>query len=755
MKSKRKSHLEAQPRLLDELIELLQPGARCFLTVDIDGQESVVEGSFNESFFDLSVAIKPDNDGRLSSPAGVLEYSSCEFKSLVVDALVSQKDLHFLEDGVRARGSEALMYQLLGELPAGTEVGFIIPSTTLLSSRNKALRSVLLNEHAVNWIVFLKGGLSNVHWQFQWTFLLITIQGQATGPTRLVDFVGHVPAKWRKEIGRAKDRTAGHIGNTVVIPQSKLGVAPWAFEQWTEDFRKSMKDSEEIGSFVRLEDLVESISRGFPLTLKKEVREKPGDESNGDKDLLDVIEGRQIQVDGLEFSGAKVIQRDSLREAWIAEGGDLLIRGIMTESGTGPKLVAAEIPLGITVAFGSHVLRLRWNAGVPTQSRQLITSWLCSNLGSRVLKAAGVGMQLDIAQLKGLSVPSPSEVILQALDELDELEKWYLRGYSKIRNRRLAIFSAEKYGEVIPEIMESLRQEGEKTAAAELSQTFMYKVTVSYPHPLAIRWEKIHVQDHGGQRLSDTLLCAEHLVQYLAVISLVQLRHLDESEIGHSRLVTGVPNIKNAIQMDWGRAWSTLEDGVNQTAGARNPLQTPFPYLAELKPAILSGKFLAERKLRDLRNRRSHLHAFTFDEEVQLSKEHGGYLEELMSYVSFVADISLVCIVDYSIDLGGKRRATFELLHGSGVVFERKTMEVPKELSRGCLGVLDRGGDFHSLSPWMIYRSCPTCQRPETFILNSKSGEEVTYIAMETGHQLILNAADVGWIGEFESTPNQ
>jgi len=253
-----------------------------------------------------------------------------------------------------------------------------------------------------------------------------------------------------------------------------------------------------------------------------------------------------------------------------------------------------------------------------------------------------------------------------------------------------------------------------------------------------LRRETLLQQDFGKARLGSSLECVEHLVNYLALLSMVQMTPAGTGgalQIARRFQAAAQPE---SFHLDWGLCLAVLQDGVAFTKKNAKPLDLAFPGLLDLVPILDDQEFpwrRAEQEMRKFRNSQAHLERFPEPEVARLAGKHHENLEEVFRGVGFLTSIPLVYAEDYRMDPAGNRRyATFQVLQGVSTAFRREVREVGGELPRGAVGVLDSAGHFRSLYPWMIREICPLCKRLEVFVFSRLENKTVTYVAMESGH---------------------
>jgi hypothetical protein len=353
------------------------------------------------------------------------------------------------------------------------------------------------------------------------------------------------------------------------------------------------------------------------------------------------------------------------------------------------------------------------------------------------LLANGVHTTLNVSILQRLEVPDPSSEVLEALGTLARAEQSYRQWADEVQTVRQELFAASSYGQQVITLLERQRTELERLRAAEDSQSLDSQIRNYYPHPIALRRELILRQAYGKDRLDSILECAEYVMTIVALLSMIQVAE------GHN-IGSGIPTSQlrsfcqpGSLHLDWGKCLALVRESVAYTVKHDNPLALPFPALEELATVLTDATSdwgQAETTLRERRNYQSHLQRVPDVEIRNMSEEYTKLLDILLSHVPFLGTIPLVYVVDYQYRPSGERIARFQFLQGASVAFQQREHTVPEELPRGVVGFLDQRGDFRSAFPWLIWDSCPVCMRSELFVFNRIESDQVTYVAMETGH---------------------
>lgn len=697
--------------------------------------------------FERRVWTQESRDGQLVPiPSDLLDELNAEgpVDAVFLDTFVLGERRHNRRPTIRTGGrvyrdSAAIIHHVVQGLPNETAVAILAPASLTTLRGFEQIRADIDEGHGVAWIIYADGRLlPGVHHMFQFVVMVLNVGTGPANVTRLVDLRGVESGQWLEVMRAAGKRGGGEVGASIVLRDTRLGKGAWTYERWTRALTDSMSDSSELGDLQPLSELVDSVVVGLNMMRDRDVLLAVGDEESAPPGCIPVIEGRGVRADGVSVSSRFWAHSQALPpRARLAEG-DLLFRAFVSPGPSGPELVGVAVPAGLHAALGPNVIRLRWKDSVGDQARELLTSWLLSERASRPLAALGLSrLQLHVSALLELPVPRPKETIVTALDALAELEAWYRERAEAVSNARQAVFSAQRYRDAVPVLLHAQQSEGERVTAAEDSQKFDYRVRNYFPHPLALRRERLQVHEHGKERLEYTLECAEHLVHYLALCGLVHLQALRPNESIPSSHLRSIVS-RQTMRFSWGSSWSVLTEAVDAIRASSDPLAGPIPQLSLLAGVVgdsNSALSKAEAELRRQRNKIGHLHRIPLAEVATRSQRLGQALDELLAATTFLADIPLVHVRDYALDaFTGERKVDLEILRGASIVFERSVQVVDRELPRGSLAVLGQGGVFCSLTPWLVLHTCEVCKRPEVFVFSRCEQGAATFVAMETGH---------------------
>jgi hypothetical protein len=662
--------------------------------------------------------------------------------ALLVDAIVGERRLRCETSCRRHTGFAAVIYHAIRTVPRSTNVICIVPARLATASDFRHLRAEIEEEHHISWLLHVDGAAMGTHPSLDFLVLVCRGASHPIPATRLVDLRGCDGTQGVAAVTLAAERQGGEGERFVVHRRTPLGHESWAYERFTESYRRAQEDNARFGEFRPLSEFVEGVFNGIAPARAAGLIRIPddADDPQGPEGTVPVLGARQVHHQLIELSGRYWTELDSVPETQRLRDGDVLVRQLCRKGPHGAVIVAATVAPGTRAAFEQGVLCLRWRAEVSLQIRELLLAWLTSDRGSRAispyLSSMGAVCHLKASDLLCALVPRPHESILQALMRLADIESWYQHRASVVHAARDAIFSAEEYGAAIPTILETQRRESEMVAAAEDSQLFEYRVRNYFPHPIALRREGLAVHPHGETRLRETLECAEHCVHFLAVCALAQLRALSPSApVPRQYRQSGA---YSALRFSWGGSWDLVRHVAAITKKSGDVLRSPFPEFGQLAGVVsdqANAVVRAEASLRQQRNVRSHLHRELSTELARKSEELAIALDTLLEAMSFLADRPLVRVRDYSLDrFTHERTAEVDFLQGASTVFRRRRRRVGGELPRDSLGVFGHDGEFYSLSPWLVSETCDECKHSEIFIFSRLEDGIASYVAMESGH---------------------
>ena len=656
---------------------------------------------------------------------------------------IPPRSLHCSIDGERFLDGAAFLAELLKETPKGKLVIAVSPAALLLSEQTGRFRAWLATTHRVESIVYMGSPVAQLlgaHPRFSVLLLMIRSGSVEEGAQQVVRMVnlGESPrSEWVRIVSDVAKRGGGEVGPSVVLRNPRLDERPWTYERFSKHFEATREDAKQLGTLRPLDDFATRITLGLHRTLEAK-RIVALDESGAAPQGAKVcFGGRSIGKGGTMLGPVCAVLVEGLSEDFNLQAGDVLLRSIVELRRDGPITLAATVTEEMLPAtFDRSCIRIRWKPDVRPDVAELLVSYLNSAHVKDWLVANGVQATLNMATLRRLEVPDPSNDLLAAPETLAEAGRQYQVWANEAAETRHNLFAAKSFTEQMPLLLGRHRVEIERMRAARDTERLDYRVRNYYPHPLALRREQILRTDSGKSRIEEVLDCAEHLMTWLAVMAILQDQ--DPSARGPVTQMLGSYARLGALHLDWGKCEGLLRAGAIFTMNHPEPLTLRFPELAELSLQMKdesSPWSRAERDLREWRNKQAHLQRLPEPDLVTLSENLVGSLNSLLEAVAFIGTLPLVHVVDYElIPLTGERVATFHFLQGISPVFPRYRRTVESELPRGAVGFLNQRGHFISALPWLTVNTCPVCKRPELFVFNRYERNQATCIAMETGH---------------------
>lgn len=646
-------------------------------------------------------------------------------------------------DGVDVFDSGAVLYESLEAAPDGAVLGAHVPLGLLRDGLHRGFRAWLSTAFEVQWIVYLGSTVAEamgVHPSFQSAFLVVRkVAGTRETPdvVRIARLSAVGTDQWAAILKHARRQHGGESENVIVL-RRPIGEDPaWVFDGFSKKTQKVHTEVEQVGGLRLLGD-VALITRGLHRATTQAI--EPEEDRQRLPASIPWRSGRDIGSGGRLAPPSRRVLRDGVTGQAALAPGDILLRGIAdrrTDVAHGLACLITEDD--VPAAFDTTCLRIRLKEGAPRQVSELLCLYLNSEAARAGLRGLGVENDITIDQLQRLRVPWPSPDVLGALEELVTVEGQYLAWARSVHEARGQLFAEGDIGRAVKGLLARRQVELERIQAAEASQTLAFRVQNQFPHPIALRHERIVWLGHGKERLDETLECAEILVILLGIMALIQ-------QAGGRRLTESIPGTQlpgfakpGELKFDWGKLFEVLREGTSYSRKHAEPLGLPFPALYELGEMMQvesSPWSVAERSLRDARNDASHLQRLIPSELVARSRQAELELASMLEAAKGLALVPLVRVISCSRDpITGERTAEYELLVGSSVVHRRIRRYVEAELSSNDVGFLDQRGRFHSALPWVSFDECSKCKRTEVFVFSRLEKGKCTYIAMETGHQ--------------------
>jgi hypothetical protein len=635
----------------------------------------------------------------------------------------------------------AFLAEALESVPSGKVVVALSATTLLVSEQASLFRAWLATAHRVEGIVYMghpAAELLGTDSRFSFALAIIR-SGIAESDTqsglRLVNLRESPCADWVRIISEVTERGGGEVGPSIVLRNPHLDERPWTYERFSKAYDTTREDTKQLGTLRPLSGFAAQITVGLDRTKEAKLIVQLDDSGAAPEGAVPCFGGRSIGKGGTLLSPVCAILCRGVPEDVMLRPGDVLLRSIVDVRTKGPLTLAAIVTEErLPATFDRSCIRIRWRPEVRPDVTDLLASYLNSVHVRHWLIANGVQITLSVANVKRLEVPDPSDELLAALETLAEAERQYRTWANEVAETRRGLFVAKSFAEQLPVLFGRHNMETDRLRVARDAERLEYRVRNYFPHPIALRRELILQLDPGKSKIEAVLDCAEHLITWLAVMAIAQ------EPYGRGPVQTTLHSFcrHGALHLDWGKCVSLIQAGATFTLKHPSPLALSFPELAEIAVQMAdqsSGWVLAERHLREWRNKQAHLQRLPESDLKALSDQFVQRLDCLLDAASFIGTLPLVYVVDYELNpVTFDRVAVFHLLQGISPVFPRVQQNVGGELPRGAVGFLTQRGEFVSALPWLTMNACPVCKRPELFVFNRYARNEATYVAMESGH---------------------
>lgn len=642
-----------------------------------------------------------------------------------------------------------LVEAALRALAPDGKLGLLVGSGVLASQQGRELRALLLERGGVDWIVW-PGRVGNEYLGLHDTFnlaLIVVSPSREPRPVRLVDLADDSADAAMALVKAAASRAGGEVGRTIVRREPLPPDVSWTWTRLSKAYDELQRDTEELGEMVPLQTFVAWVGRGVRPTSKLADYD---DRARGER-MVPVFEGRSVARNGDLTPARFCISAADLHDDVLLRSGDLLLTEVRRP---GEPLRAAEIaPSDLPAAAGSSVLVIRLVEGMTRVERDLLKAFIRTARFAKSLDAGPLQLHLSVDALLAAHVPRFSPPLLEAIDRLGVAEATLSALAASIREQRLRFVEAPRFREALPALLVSSRDAYDRSEAARDAVSLNTRIRKGFPHPLAVRRERVVLMEPNKERLTLTLECAEHLIMFAGFLGLL---NENPADINWTKpLVTG----QGGLTLDWGKSYDLLRQCAAKAAKAPDPAALAVPELASLHEHFVdTGSELsgACAEMAIWRNGGAHLHRLTEEQVAAVSTKCIDHLDVLFEACSFLTDTPLVFVEDYARDpLTGVRRAKFAHVVGISPAFRSESKTVDGEISRGDTGVQDTSGRFHSLSPWLMRRTCAACGHAETFVMNKADGRQATFVAMETGHPLVDDPQAVRFAGHDGGKPTK
>jgi hypothetical protein len=654
-------------------------------------------------------------------------------------------------DGLPFKDGGALLAKLLKHAETGNKIvvlchrRLVLGSSSIAERRASNLRGWLADHHSVDWVIYLgsEAGTSQGSASSHSELALLAIEAGSTSeasrhPTRIAD-LARLPRKdWPRILKYCAKRGGGERDDTIVLRDQTLDGEPWTYQRFSADMASTLEDAAEAGALCRLADFVEDIRKGPGRKSERREWNKTTFASGADETKIpdDSVSGFALHS-GRLVRTAYVVNKNKLDETLHLREGDILIGSVVNLNDSGQVRTFTIATNDLPATFDNSCFLLRWRKDTPAAVAALLLQYLTTDHAKTWFMAFGVSRTLSKRALEQLEVPNPSPEILGALHKLTEVEQQYRMWADEVAHVRTGIFINRSVRDQVGQLIKRQQLEEERLQAATDAASFMHQVRNYFPYPIALRRAKIPYASSPRARIDEILDCAEQLVTLTSILCLIQDSHTTD-ENGPVMSTFASFCSRQSVHTDWGKCSVLVSQGARFAQRMENPLSLPFPDLAllfEEEDSDTNTWADSERCLRKWRNDLAH--GFTPPDEdlEQIAGDLEQHLDRLLKAASFFASLPLVQVEDYDrCPITGKRTARYKLLTGISDAFERRATQVDTEVPRTGIGFLTRQGAFLSACPWLHMETCPTCKRPEIFVLNRYENEVATYIAMETGH---------------------
>jgi hypothetical protein len=606
--------------------------------------------------------------------------------------------------------------------PGGT-IALIAAAAQVNSYSGTQLRSLLVNEFSVEWIVWCDSKRSPL----SLVIVVVRAQPSADAVTRLVDGRGAELVEVVGLIESCGRRSGGRVGRAAVYRGTLPTDQRWTWWEFSPEAAAEREDVRAFGDARPLGEIADIIFRPARRLTITEI-----EEGELAADHVGIVSGARIGPDGELSFPVQHVPRTEINDQDLLREGDCVVAAFARQ-----HLRIAVVPAGGPPLIPhATIVVVRFRSSIGATERSAILAYLRSGRFAREVtsvSSTSIGDHLRVTprNLREALVPRFSDAFLEAWQRARDARQQLRAWADEVDDA--SFFDASSMRAELPAFLERSRAIRDRVAAGAELDTIEGRIRMRYPHPLAVRYENAGQMEHGVERIRETLACAEHLVLFLAFLGVV---NLGRGRVGSLAAWTDA----RGLRLDWGKADTLLREAVAKAAHERDRLQRPIPELATMHEAFVEPRSDLNQacgELRRWRNDESHLARGLAGEVIETSTRFAGHLRVLFEAAALLTQTPLLAVEDYKRDPHSEEPcARFAYVVGVSAAFRRQWERVEAELTREHLVVRDVHGKHHSLHPWLIRRVCSECHHSETFVLSRFDQDHATYVAMESGHVL-------------------
>lgn len=260
-----------------------------------------------------------------------------------------------------------------------------------------------------------------------------------------------------------------------------------------------------------------------------------------------------------------------------------------------------------------------------------------------------------------------------------------------------------------------------------------YRLRSGLPHPLAYRWRIAETAQPTLEGYRDVLECAETAVCFLALVSLVLMRAVNEPVKYLEQMAHRLTHIGHGTNFG---DWVAILREVQGRKALKQMGKAPFYEVARFLDDENINAALSV--LGENRNDNSHGRGPHGPEIKEKLSESLTALQTFLGGTEFLSEYPVRYIETTRRDsITGMTNYSYRAIMGDHLVvgLEEGQTDIA-DLEAGSLYLVDRDGSMYLLRPFLTRRECPECQQWELFFLDKydRGRGNCTLKSMEKGH---------------------
>lgn len=629
--------------------------------------------------------------------------------------------------------AQAQFESLLTQVPPGTQVGCLLPSSVLHVPSQASWRHKLFERTSLRAVSFLRAPFlpyENVHPGFSMA-LVVVIAGEQHSADQEVQFKTlPLDIDWQSPPSVRSCFTDEKYAYSAVIDH---GGGPITFERFHPLHQAKRHNVAALGEMQPLANLVE-ILFAPPMAARA---------TNVAKVSNRIITGRNLVQGNILMDDAMDTQLRRQPTIELKEN-DICLPRIWNSTNRNTRPVV-QITADLLPLQANHtVVVLRPRAELPSEAVEFLIAFLESAVFKEILVAEGAELQLSTSTLRAVDVPIGTQDMHTAVFELNQAVKQLEEWAEEARKARMQLFGQHAGKQARIHILEAGRDVRQRVASGRLITDFGHRVRTRYPLPIAYRWRTVQAAHPDLEGYLHLLECAEAVLTYTALTAIYLANYVKREPLAKVRDIASRFASRSGAGINFGD-WRSILEEVNSKKIRKLAATAPFYEVTtfldneESKAAIVD--------LIHARNDQSHGRGPKGADVDSAFTERRESLEALLSGVEFLSEYPLRYIE--RAQWNSRRRESHvtyrDLIGDHPLTPIGEEIVTADPLEDGSLYLVDREGQYHLIRPLLLRRRCPECGTMATFALDGYDQRTggCRLKSLEHGHIAITHETEV------------